>query len=558
MRRLLLKLMSVVLVFILVACSTSPNNNTPTPTPSHATTSTPETSPISSVDPVYELGTSEQNASGNKQGVYYEIFVRAFADSDGDGIGDINGLIEKLDYLNDGNPETTSDLGITGIWLMPINKTVSYHGYDVTDYYDINPEYGTLSDFQKLIDEAHKRGISIIMDLVLNHTSNSHEWFISSRDPESPYRDWYLWEEEGSTKYNLNASIWGHPAWNKVNDSYYFGLFWSGMPDLNYNNPDVRQEAKNIAGFWLDKGVDGFRLDAVPHLYDTLEVLPGESGIEKSLDWWNEFKTYCHEKKPGSLIVGEVLNDNTAVRASYLPALDSTFHIGLGAQISNAIKAGSSKNNYLSTFIANNYTQYAKANPDYIDAPMLSNHDQNRIIASVGGDHTKMKMAASIYLTIEGIPFIYYGEEIGMLGGKPDEDIRLPYIWGVDDPFQTKWRESKYNTVVTPVSEQEKDSASLLTHYKRIIRVRNKNQALYAGKFSPLESNNSSIVAYNMTSENQSAIVLHNLAQSEESISVDLTGYTLEFSQKKDGFAQKDNEVVIPPQSTVIYIKNLK
>jgi alpha-amylase len=553
MRRLLLKLISILLIIVLAACNTNPGTSTPEPTPTPAQ-DIPSAPPV---DPVYELGETAQNASGNRQGVYYEIFVRSFADSDGDGIGDIKGLTEKLDYLNDGNPATTSDLGITGIWLMPVNKTVSYHGYDVTDYYDINPDYGTLDDFERLLDEAHKRGISVIMDLVLNHTSTEHEWFISSKDPNSPYRNWYLWTDENSAEYNLKASIWGHPVWNKAGNSYYFALFWSGMPDLNYNNPDVRQEAKNIAGFWLDKGVDGFRLDAVPHLYDSLEVLPGESGIEKSLDWWNEFTAYCHEKKPGSLIIGEVLNDNTSIRASYLPALDSTFHIGLGAQIANAVTGGGSKNNYLSKFIANNYAQYAKANPDYIDAPMLSNHDQNRIITSVRGDHEKMKMAASIYLTLEGIPFIYYGEEIGMMGGKPDEDIRLPYIWGGDDPLQTRWRNSKYNTAVTPVSEQEADPNSLLTHYKRIIRVRNKNHALYAGKFNVMESNNASIVAYNMKSDKQSAIILHNLAMSEESISVDITGYTLEFCQKKDGFAQKDNELVIPPLCTIIYVKDL-
>lgn len=560
LKKLLSKCLCLLLLFALAACgSGSSSTNNPEPSASVQTSSVdPETSSVHSADPVYALAPTAQNASGNRQGVYYEIFVRAFADSDGDGIGDLNGLIQKLDYLNDGNPETTTDLGITGIWLMPINKAASYHGYDVTDYYAINPEYGTMEDFERLIEEAHKRGISVIMDLVLNHTSSSHPWFISARDPASPYRDWYLWADENSDEYNVKATIWGHNAWHKVNDSYYLGLFWSEMPDLNYNNPEVRQEAKNIAAFWLDKGVDGFRLDAVPHLFDSVEVRPGESGLEKTLEWWTKFTAFCHEKKPGCLIVGEVLNESTSIRASYLPALDSTFHIGLGPQIANVVKGGASNNNYISMFVANNYAQYAKANPDYIDAPMLSNHDQNRIITAVGGDHEKMKVAASIYLTLEGIPFIYYGEEIGMVGGKPDEDIRLPFVWGGDDPLQTRWRESKYNAIVKSVAEQEGDPNSLLTHYKRLIRVRTKNHALYAGKFSPIESENPSIVAYNMKSDRQSAIILHNLAQTEQSISsLDLTGYTLEFCQKKDGFVQDGNQVVMPPLSTVIFVRDL-
>ncbi|HCA28674.1 MAG TPA: alpha-amylase [Ruminococcaceae bacterium] len=511
---------------------------------------------IKNTSSIYELGRAEQKASGNRQGVYYEIFVRAFADSDGDGIGDIKGLTSKLDYLNDRNPKTTSDLGITGIWLMPINETVSYHGYDITNYYDINPEYGTMDDFERFLEEAHKRGISVIMDLVLNHTSDKHEWFISSTDPQSPYRDWYLWADEGTKNYNLKANVWGHPVWNKINDSYYFGLFWSGMPDLNFNNEKVRQEAKNIAGFWLDKGVDGFRLDAVPHLFDTTEVPFGESGFKKTVAWWSEFKEYCHNKKPGCIIVGEVLNDNSGTRASYLPALDSTFHIGLGNQITTAIKAGVSKNNFLNNFITNNYKKYSEANPDYVDAPMLSNHDQNRIIGSVTGKHELMKVAASIYLTLEGIPFIYYGEEIGMFGGKPDEDIRLPYVWGEDEPAQTSWRQSKYKEAVTPVLEQEKDNSSLLTHYKRIIRVRNENEALYAGKFSGVSLDNDSILAYKMESENQSALVFHNLSQELQDIEIDVNGYTLKFCQTKEGFAVKGESISIPPLSTVIYVKD--
>lgn len=509
-------------------------------------------------DPVYSLVPVPHNAAGNRQGVYYEVFVRSFADSDGDGIGDINGLISRLDYLNDGNPETTTDLGITGIWLMPVNKAASYHGYDVTDYYDINPDYGTLEDFDRLLEEAHKRGISVIMDLVLNHTSDKHDWFIQSTHPESPYRNWYRWSIDGSEGYNLKTQIWGHPAWNKRSGAWYFALFWSGMPDLNYDNPEVQQEALNIAGFWLDRGVDGFRLDAVPHLYDTSELPRGESGIQKTIDWWKVFTDFCHERKPGSLIIGEVLDANTAVRAAYLASLDATFHIGLGEQTAAAVKSGRSRKNYLASFIENNYRQYDAANPDYVDAPMLSNHDQNRIIGLLQGRHDYMKVAAGIYLTLEGLPFVYYGEEVGMFGAKPDEDIRLPFPWGGGDPFQTTWRKSRYDKVTITAAQQANDPDSLLNHYKRLIRVRNKNEALYAGRYRALASDNECIVAYAMESDHQSAVVLHNLSEDRQGITINLEGYTLEFCQKVNGVETVDGRAEISPLSTVIFVKQRK
>ncbi len=544
-RKILLLLLIISISVSMAACGT-PSGAPETISP----TSTPLT------DPVYGLGEVDQNTSGNKQGVYYEVFVRAFADSNGDGIGDLNGLTQRLDYLNDGNPKTTDDLGITGIWMMPINKSPSYHGYDVSDYYDINPEYGTLADFDNLIKEAHKRGISIMMDLVLNHSSDKNPWFTQSTDANSPYRNWYKWTTDGSEGFNLSANVWGHKVWNKLGGAYYYAIFWSGMPDFNYDTPEVKDEMKKVAAFWLDKGVDGFRLDAVPHIFGTGELPKMESGTKKTVAFWKEFTDFCHGHKPEAFIIGEVLEDSVQIRSTYLPSLDSTFHIGIGAQISNAVKAGSSKNNYLAKFIENNYVQYAKVKPDYVDAPVLSNHDQNRIIALVNGKPELMKVAASMYLTLEGVPFIYYGEEIGMFGAKPDEDIRLPYVWGRDDPLLTKWRTSKYGEdVVAPVSEQQQDPDSLLTHYKRLIRVRNENEALYAGKFKAMESGNDAIVFYSMTSSGQTALIMHNLSAREQSLKVDTTGYTLKFCQKAAGFEEGEGLVKMPPLSSVIYVK---
>ena len=197
------------------------------------------------------------NEEGNR-GVYYEIFVRSFADSDGDGIGDLNGVTEKLDYLQ--------ELGIDGIWLMPITASDTYHGYSVTDYVTVNPDYGTEDDLKRLLDEAHSRDMKVIMDLVINHTSINHPWFQAAKsDENSEYRDYYRWVYKTDKKdcnHLLDKSSWGDMVWHQEGDFYYYGVFGADMPDLNYNNPDVRQAAKDAAGHWLELGLDGFRMDA--------------------------------------------------------------------------------------------------------------------------------------------------------------------------------------------------------------------------------------------------------------------------------------------------------
>ena len=211
--------------------------------------------------------------------VFYEVFLRSFQDSDGDGIGDIPGLIDRLDYLNDGDPETDSDLGITGIWLMPPAEAHSYHGYDVTDYYAIERDYGTLDDMRRLIREARRRGIAVIVDMVLNHSSSRHPWFIQSRTGEQAYADWYIWEDENPGY----MGPWGAVAWHPAGGRHYYGVFWDGMPDLNLLNPAVTAEMYDIAAFWLrDIGVDGLPSgrDQASHRSGRI---PGESAREPTV-----------------------------------------------------------------------------------------------------------------------------------------------------------------------------------------------------------------------------------------------------------------------------------
>src|ERR1700686_427529 len=256
-------------------------------------------------------------------GVCYEVFVRSFADADGDGIGDLRGLISHLDYINDGNPQSTTDLGANCIWLMPIAKSVSYHGYDVTDYYHVDGRYGTDRDFRELVRAAHNRGIRIIVDFVPNHSSSENPWFQSAlRDPASPYRAWYRW----SAVDPHQPGPWGQVAWHKspVREEYYYGVFWQGMPDLNYGTPAVVKEMQKVTAYWLkEMGVDGFRFDAIPYLVEERGQLKHTRGTHEVLRVLGDG---IRREKPGSFTVGEMSDGSVDVLASYYPdQLDSYF-----------------------------------------------------------------------------------------------------------------------------------------------------------------------------------------------------------------------------------------
>src|SRR3954462_1287145 len=249
-------------------------------------------------------------------GVCYEVFVRSFADGDGDGIGDLRGLTARLDYINDGNPASTTSLGARCIWLMPIAKSVSYHGYDVTDYYHVDPHYGTDDDFRALVEAAHRRGIHVIVDFVPNHSSNENPWFQSAlRDPSSPYRSWYRWSK---TKPNQTGP-WGQEIWHKspVRDEYYYGLFWGGMPDLNYETPAVLDEMLKVTTHWLrDMHADGFRFDAIPYLVEEGEELAHTRGTHDVL---RRYGNSIRAVSPGSFTVGEMSDEAPQILATYYP-----------------------------------------------------------------------------------------------------------------------------------------------------------------------------------------------------------------------------------------------
>jgi len=486
----------LLLILPLVACdSLAPN---PTPSPS------PVPSPAFSTPPPVERSNWWHDA------VFYEIFVRSFYDSDGDGIGDLQGLIAKLDDLNDGDPSTGDDLGITAIWLMPIMQSPSYHGYDVIDYYTVERDYGTNEDFHALIDAAHARGIRVIIDLVLNHTSSSHPWFINaSSGPDAPYRDWYVWSDENPGF----SGPWGQQVWYRRGNAYYYALFWDQMPDLNYRNPAVTAEMHQVVRFWLEEmDVDGFRLDAVRHL---IEDGAQQESTPATHAWLDGFHDYYTGIEPEAVTVGEVWADTvTVVPYVARDELDLAFEFSLAEAIIESVTVNTN------TAFRSRLEQVIAAYDAGDYATFLTNHDQNRVMTAVGGNPDKARLAATILLTLPGTPFIYYGEEIGMTGQKPDELIRTPMQWSADAnggftggrPWQPL--NADYETV--NVAVQAADPHSLLNRYRALIHLRNNHPALRTGALIPLESTCRPVYAFLRQHQEENVLVLLNFSAQEQ------------------------------------------
>ena len=435
--------------------------------------------------------------------VFYEIFVRSFYDSDGDGIGDFQGIIERLDYLNDGDPNTDDDLGIGGIWLMPMMESPSYHGYDVTNYYATEPDYGSMEDFEALIDACHERGIKVIIDFVMNHSSNQHPWFTQSANNQNGYRDWYIWSDN-HPGYN---GPWGQNVWHSYGGDYYYGLFWGGMPDLNYSHPPVKEELFEIAAFWLDKGVDGFRLDAIKYLDEDGSILENTPETFQLLE---DFNILYKSANSDAVTVGEVWS-NTASILPYIQnnRLDVCFEFDLAYSIINAV-------NTQSTDAVYNHLQTIRDSyPKLQYATFLTNHDIDRIFSQLGADVNRMKLAASIYLSLPGIPFLYYGEEVGLTGTGAHENIRRPMQWSgashAGFSTVTPWNTPGSNYPAFNVETMNNNPASLLNHYRQLIRIRNERVALRKGYLLPVTANSDQLLSYARIYNQEAVVVTSNM-----------------------------------------------
>lgn len=450
--------------------------------------------------------------------VFYEIFVRSFYDANGDGKGDFRGLIQKLDYLNDGDPNTKTDLGITGIWLMPINPSPSYHGYDVNDYRGIASDYGTMNDFKEFLVKAHQRGIKVIIDLVMNHTSRQNPWFAASTDPSSPYRNYYIWR-------NTNpgyTGTWGQTVWHPFNSYYYFGMFSSGMPDLDYSYAPVKNDMFNIVRYWLDTlNVDGFRLDAIKHLFENGQIM---EHVPATFSFLQEFRTYYKSVNPNAFVVGEVWSSTAQiVPYSNGTRLDACFEFDLATAIINAVK------NSAPAGLANKVSSVVSSYQPLQYATFLSNHDQDRVFGILNQNEKWMKLAASVYLTLPGIPFIYYGEEIGMNGYGQDQNKRRPMPWtpGTNGGFTTgtPWYALGTPYTINNIQTMSGDPGSLLSRYRNLIHLRNKEEALRRGGYRAGTSSNANIYSFGRDLENEVVYVIHNFSD------FPVSGFTVSMNQ---------------------------
>lgn len=445
----------------------------------------------------------------SRSGVCYEVFVRSFYDSDGDGTGDLRGLIQKLDYINDGRAESQRDLGATCIWLMPVAQSPSYHGYDVTNYYEVNREYGTNAEFKELVAEARKRGINILVDLVLNHSSSEHPYFKSAlQDPNSAYRDWYTWSPTERKMPGWEATTW-HRAGSR--NEFYYGLFWSGMPDLNLANPAVRAEAEKIARFWLEEmDVAGFRLDAVGHFFEDGGQWKHAPGV---YPWLRDYNAALKRIKPDVYTVGEVWDSMGAVLKYYPDQLDAYFAFEVADAVFDAARAGSGQRLIAAVERAQSEI------PDGRWGMFLRNHDQTRTLTELNGDVARNKLAVSILLTLPGLPFVYYGEEIGMTGAKSSGDPRLrtPMQWSrkpaAGFTTGTPWEPLPADSFTANVEVLESDPASLLNLHRKLIHLRTAHPALGAGDFFALTANAPAVLAYLRRANGRTALVIANLGQ---------------------------------------------
>ena len=487
---------------------------------------------------------------------YYEIFVYSFYDSNGDGYGDLNGVTEKLDYV--------ADMGYTGIWFMPVHPSPTYHKYDISDYYDIDPKYGTLDDMKNLIKEAHARNIDIILDLVVNHTSSMHPWFreacseiAKNGEPSGKYKDWFNFQQG----YGSGYSQVGSTGW------YYEARFWSGMPDLNLDNPEVRDEIRNIMKYWFDLGVDGFRLDACTSYYT--------GSVDKNVEFLNWLSTTAHELKNDCFLVGEAWeNADPLIRRYYDSGLDSFFIFTAATGEGSIVTGPMSFSSRSCGLKFNDLLLKLQSTYDIgIPSMFLGNHDTARAANFLRKSMPeRVKMAAGILAMMPGALFTYYGEEIGMLGMGEDPNKRIAMLWdGLDSKgYCTKSPEGiKVNAdsyYFESVAGQQSDKASILNYYKKAMRLRNLYPEIARGKVEVLNglsgvTAGDQVSVTRRTWNGSNIIVILNLnSQEDETVILDKTilGYGDKMSRLlsnpnyKITEGEKPGEYILPPYSIMI------
>ncbi|NME69778.1 alpha-amylase family glycosyl hydrolase [Flammeovirga aprica] len=495
--------------------------------------------------------------------IVYQIFVRSFADSNGDDVGDILGVVNKLEYLH--------DLGITMILLMPVTQGVSYHKYDITDHYQIDEDYGSINDLKHLIEKAHQLKIKVILDFVINHTSTRHPWFVESCKGDiieladgklikNKYRDFYEWKtvdkakaqgrwERQVTSDSDNKIPWSLNPYNPSDSKRYYSYFWKTMPDLNFDNEEVKLRIFNVAKWWINSiGIDGFRLDAAKHIFETDE--------EKNISFLKELRNELFSVKRDVFLVGEVWGGFDEI-SPYFKALPALFNFQLSYEIMEsciAERAVDMVRNF------KNYDSHKKnRETGFYNCTFLSNHDQNRILSQLNNDIDKAKIASSMLLTFPGTPFLYYGEEVGMKGEKPDEYIREPILWSDSNFGKTNWIPSIYNRPgkTQNVDTQKKDPNSLFHHYRRLIQLRKSKSSLMLGTIDYIsfkEFPPSSIVAFKRTYKSESLYVIINLSREKKNVTLtDSIDFIMTYNSSTENTIDMDCNICLSPYSTIVF-----
>ena len=459
---------------------------------------------------------------GDNSRVFYEIFVGSFSDSNGDGVGDLQGIINRMDYLNDGDPQSGLSLGIEGIWLTPVFSSPTYHKYDVTDFYSIDPSFGTMDDLKELIALCHERNVKLILDLPINHTGEQNRWFKNflnahlMRNPDNPYYNFYVWLSEDDPRPSGR-----HFAKAQQAGIYYEANFSDSMPEVDFDNPFVRETLLDVAKYYLGLGVDGFRFDAAKYIY------LGDNA--QSAAFWSWYIGELRQINPDLYTVAEVW-DGDGVIDQYIP-FTNCFNFTT-SQASGLIAEPAKAGN------VNRFTAYVQQYQDRIHALrqdamnvfFIANHDTDRASGYLTVANGQMKIAANLYLLSSGSPFIYYGEEIGLRGSRgganTDANRRLAMLWGdgdtVRDPIGATYDSSKQ----TPYSVQDlyRMSDGLYNYYKRLIMIRRANPEIARGEYTALSVPDSKVGGFLCTWEGSTAAVFHNTTQ--RTITIDLSTLT--------------------------------
>ena len=487
---------------------------------------------------------------------FYQIFVGSFSDSNGDGIGDIRGIINRFDYLNDGNVNSETSLGVQGIWLSPIFSSPTYHKYDAKDYYKIDWRFGEEKDLKELVDLCHERNVKLILDLAINHTSNQHEWFLQFKearmngDVDHEFYDYYSCvttaEKQGGIQYQKIAGV----------DCWYECNFDGAMPELNYDNPEVREAMLDVAKHYLDLGVDGFRFDAVKYIY--------YGDTQRSVDFWEWYMEELRKLSPDVYCVGECWSGETEILDYYSAMNCFNFAMSQAEGMTASAAKGNSSILKYTNYVESYQKKVLARNRDGMVMPFLSNHDMDRIAGAFVTENN-MRMAANLNILCTGSPVIYYGEEIGMRGSRgsasTDANRRLAMLWGdgdlIKDPVGSTYPADKQ--ISTTVADQMEDEGSLYRYYCKLLSIRHRYPAIARGVYTSVDCGQKNLGGFLIEYEGEQLLLLHNTSTEEISYDLSQCSDLKNFSVSTvcddigQGSARLDGTVLIlGPQTSVV------